>query len=122
MAVDKRAIHKSNRRSPRDSGFGIGDSKNSAVIPGPTQGAGHGAAPAFPNPQSRIPNPVQSLCVYCGSNADLRPAYAAQAHAPGTRIANEGLARVFGQATPRLLGVAPCAVCERGSGGVRGSE
>src|SRR3546814_5026454 len=79
MWVDKRAIHKENWRSPRDSGFGIGDSKNSAVIPGPTQGAGHGAAPAFPNPQSRIPNPVKSICVYCGSNAGLRPAYAAQA-------------------------------------------
>src|SRR3546814_6428421 len=118
MAVDKRAIHKSNRRSPRDSGFGIGDSKNSAVIPGPTQGAGHGAAPAFPNPQSRIPNPVKSICVYCGSNAALRPAYAAQAQALGTRISTEGLALVSGGANVGLMGSVGETVSARGSGAI----
>ena len=37
---------------------------------------------------------MKAVCVYCGSNAGGRPAYAERAAALGTRIAEEGLAMV----------------------------
>src|SRR3546814_15941317 len=57
---------------------------------------------------------MKSICVYCGSNAGLRPAYAARAQALGTRIANEGLALVYGGGNVGLMGIVADAVLEGG--------
>ena len=48
---------------------------------------------------------MRSVCVYCGSNAGSRPAYADRAVALGTRIAREGLALVYGGGNVGLMGI-----------------
>src|SRR3546814_17772110 len=62
---------------------------------------------------------MKSICVYCGSNAGLRPTYAERAKALGTRIANENLALVYGGGNVGLMGLVADAVPE-GGGGVIG--
>ncbi|MFC7301952.1 TIGR00730 family Rossman fold protein [Cognatiluteimonas weifangensis] len=48
---------------------------------------------------------MRSVCVYCGSNAGSRPAYAEHAAALGARLAREGLALVYGGGNVGLMGV-----------------
>jgi len=57
---------------------------------------------------------MKSLCVYCGSNAGNKPAYAERAIALGTRIAKEGLALVYGGGNVGLMGIVADAVLEAG--------
>jgi len=57
---------------------------------------------------------MKSICVYCGSNAGLRPAYAERAKALGARIAKEGLALVYGGGNVGLMGIVADAVLEGG--------
>ena len=48
---------------------------------------------------------MKTLCVYCGSNAGSDPAYAAQARALGARLADEGIALVYGGGNVGLMGI-----------------
>jgi hypothetical protein len=57
---------------------------------------------------------MKSICVYCGSNAGNKPAYAERAIALGTRIAKEGLALVYGGGNVGLMGIVADAVLEAG--------
>ena len=57
---------------------------------------------------------MKSICVYCGSNSGLRPAYAERAKALGARIAKDGLALVYGGGNVGLMGVVADAVLEGG--------
>ncbi len=57
---------------------------------------------------------MKSICVYCGSNAGLRPAYAERARALGTRMAKDGLALVYGGGNVGLMGIVADAVLEAG--------
>jgi len=57
---------------------------------------------------------MKSICVYCGSNAGLRPAYAERANALGTRIARDKLALVYGGGNVGLMGIVADAVLEGG--------
>lgn len=55
---------------------------------------------------------MKSICVYCGSNAGNKPAYAERAIALGTRIAQEKLALVYGGGNVGLMGIVADAVLE----------
>ena len=57
---------------------------------------------------------MKSVCVYCGSNAGSRPAYAERAAALGRRIADEGLALVYGGGNVGLMGIAADAALAAG--------
>lgn len=57
---------------------------------------------------------MKSICVYCGSNAGDKPLYAERAHALGTRLANDGLALVYGGGNVGLMGVVADAVLDNG--------
>jgi uncharacterized protein (TIGR00730 family) len=57
---------------------------------------------------------MKAVCVYCGSNAGGRPAYAERAAALGTRIAEEGLALVYGGGNVGLMGIAADAALAAG--------
>lgn len=57
---------------------------------------------------------MRSICVYCGSNAGARPVYAERAAALGTRLANEGLALVYGGGNVGLMGIVADAVLDAG--------
>ena len=58
---------------------------------------------------------MKSICVYCGSNAGSKPAYAERAVELGERIAGEGLALVFGGGNVGLMGrVADAALAAGG--------
>ena len=57
---------------------------------------------------------MRTLCVYCGSNAGSRPAYAERAMALGDRIAGEGLRLVYGGGNVGLMGVVANAVLDAG--------
>ena len=57
---------------------------------------------------------MKSICVYCGSNSGLRPAYAERAKALGARIAKDGLALVYGGGNVGLMGIVADAVLEGG--------
>lgn len=57
----------------------------------------------FYESQSPIPNPMKSICVYCGSNAGNKPAYAERATALGTRISEQGLRLVYGGGNVGLM-------------------
>ena len=50
---------------------------------------------------------MKAICVYCGSNAGSRPAYAERAAALGERIAREGLGLVYGGGNVGLMGLEP---------------
>ena len=58
---------------------------------------------------------MKSICVYCGSNAGIRPSYAQRAVALGTRIAQEGLALVYGGGNVGLMGIVADAALAGGS-------
>ncbi|KLD74622.1 TIGR00730 family Rossman fold protein [Xanthomonas hyacinthi] len=57
---------------------------------------------------------MKSICVYCGSNAGNRPAYAERATALGTRIAEQGLRLVYGGGNVGLMGTVANAVLAAG--------
>jgi hypothetical protein len=57
---------------------------------------------------------MKSICVYCGSNAGSKPAYAERAVALGARIAREGLQLVYGGGNVGLMGIVADAVLEHG--------
>jgi uncharacterized protein (TIGR00730 family) len=57
---------------------------------------------------------MKSICVYCGSNAGSKPAYAERAMALGDRIARQGLRLVYGGGNTGLMGVVANAVLEAG--------
>ncbi|MFZ5637205.1 MAG: TIGR00730 family Rossman fold protein [Pseudomonadota bacterium] len=57
---------------------------------------------------------MKSICVYCGSNAGSKPAYAERAMALGARIAREGLQLVYGGGNVGLMGIVADAVLEHG--------
>lgn len=61
-----------------------------------------------------IERDMRSICVYCGSNAGSKPVYTERAIALGTRIAQEGLALVYGGGNVGLMGVVADAVLEAG--------
>lgn len=58
--------------------------------------------------------PMRSVCVYCGSNAGSRPAYAQRAAQLGTRLAREGLAVIYGGGNVGLMGVVADAALRAG--------
>ena len=57
---------------------------------------------------------MKAVCVYCGSNTGGKPAYAERAAALGTRIADEGLALVYGGGNVGLMGIAADAALAAG--------
>ncbi len=57
---------------------------------------------------------MKSVCVYCGSNAGAKPAYAQAARALGARIAGEGLALVYGGGNVGLMGQVADAALDAG--------
>ena len=57
---------------------------------------------------------LRAVCVYCGSNAGSRPAYAERAAELGTRLAREGLALVYGGGNVGLMGIGADAVLAGG--------
>ncbi|MBB3226787.1 hypothetical protein FHW69_001388 [Luteibacter sp. Sphag1AF] len=57
---------------------------------------------------------IKSLCVYCGSNSGTHPEYAEQAAAFGKRLADEGIALVYGGGKVGLMGVVADAVLAAG--------
>jgi uncharacterized protein (TIGR00730 family) len=57
---------------------------------------------------------MKTLCVYCGSNAGNEPAYAAQARALGARMADDGIALVYGGGNVGLMGIVADAVLAGG--------
>ena len=57
---------------------------------------------------------MQSICVYCGSNAGNRIVYTERAMALGDRIAKEGLSLVYGGGNVGLMGVVADAVLQAG--------
>ena len=57
---------------------------------------------------------MKAICVYCGSNAGSRPAYAERAAALGERIAREGLALVYGGGNVGLMCLAADAALAAG--------
>ncbi|BCT94017.1 cytokinin riboside 5'-monophosphate phosphoribohydrolase [Lysobacter helvus] len=57
---------------------------------------------------------MQRVCVYCGSNAGARPAYAQRAAQLGTRLAREGLDLVYGGGNVGLMGIVADAALDAG--------
>ncbi|MBB1087578.1 TIGR00730 family Rossman fold protein [Lysobacter sp. SG-8] len=57
---------------------------------------------------------MRNVCVYCGSNAGSRPAYAERAMALGHRLAAEGIGLVYGGGNVGLMGIVADAVLEGG--------
>jgi len=57
---------------------------------------------------------MKSICVYCGSNAGNKSAYAERAMALGDRIAKEGLQLVYGGGNVGLMGIVADAVLQAG--------
>lgn len=57
---------------------------------------------------------MKTLCVYCGSNTGNDPAYAAQARALGARMADDGIALVYGGGNVGLMGIVADAVLAGG--------
>src|SRR5690606_4470236 len=57
---------------------------------------------------------MRSICVYCGSNAGSKPAYAERAIALGDLIAREGLRLVYGGGNVGLMGTVANAVLAAG--------
>lgn len=57
---------------------------------------------------------MKSICVYCGSNTGINPAYATQARALGERLATNGIALVYGGGNVGLMGILADAVLAGG--------
>lgn len=75
--------------------------------------------PPWPSTSARSTRPTElatlrSVCVYCGSNVGLRPAYAERAAQLGERLAREGLGLVYGGGNVGLMGIVADAVLAAG--------
>ncbi|WP_407910048.1 LOG family protein [Lysobacter claricitrinus] len=57
---------------------------------------------------------MRSVCVYCGSNAGNRPIYAERAAALGRRLAQDGVAVVYGGGNVGLMGIVADAALAAG--------
>ncbi|QWF14873.1 TIGR00730 family Rossman fold protein [Lysobacter capsici] len=57
---------------------------------------------------------MKSICIYCGSNAGAKPIYTERAMALGHRLAQDGIALVYGGGNVGLMGVVADAVLEGG--------
>ncbi|TCV97455.1 hypothetical protein EC912_101467 [Luteibacter rhizovicinus] len=57
---------------------------------------------------------IKSLCVYCGSNSGTHPEYAEKAAAFGKRLADEGIALVYGGGKVGLMGIVADSVLAAG--------
>ena len=57
---------------------------------------------------------MRSICIYCGSNTGSNPIYAERATALGTRLAQQGLAVVYGGGNVGLMGVVADAALAAG--------
>lgn len=57
---------------------------------------------------------MRRVCVFCGSSAGRRPAYAGAARALGVELVRRGAGLVYGGASVGLMGVLADAVLERG--------
>jgi uncharacterized protein (TIGR00730 family) len=57
---------------------------------------------------------MKTVCVYCGSSIGAKAVYAERAAALGTRLAQEGLALVYGGGNVGLMGVAADAALAAG--------
>lgn len=57
---------------------------------------------------------MKSICVYCGSNAGNKPAYAEQAATLGQRIAGEGMRLIYGGGNVGLMGIVADAALDAG--------
>ncbi|GAB1595960.1 TIGR00730 family Rossman fold protein [Lysobacter sp. PAGU 2638] len=57
---------------------------------------------------------LRSVCVYCGSNAGNRPIYAERAAALGRRLAQDGVAVVYGGGNVGLMGIVADAALAAG--------
>lgn len=61
-----------------------------------------------------MPDPRKSVCVYCGSRAGARPAYAEAARATGRMLAHNGWRLVYGAGDVGLMGEVARAAIEAG--------
>ena len=57
---------------------------------------------------------MRRVCVYCGSNAGSRPIYAQRAALLGSRLAQQGMALVYGGGNVGLMGIAADAALAAG--------
>ncbi|MEP6633480.1 MAG: TIGR00730 family Rossman fold protein [Luteimonas sp.] len=57
---------------------------------------------------------MKSICVYCGSNAGNKPAYAERARALAARMARENISLVYGGGNVGLMGIVADAVLAAG--------
>lgn len=57
---------------------------------------------------------MRAVCVYCGSKTGSRPLYAQRAASLGTRLAQQGLALVYGGGNVGLMGIAADAALAAG--------
>jgi uncharacterized protein (TIGR00730 family) len=57
---------------------------------------------------------IQSICVYCGSNAGAHPSYAEAAKAVGRALAESGLRLVYGGGQVGLMGILADAAIDAG--------
>ncbi|MFT4178448.1 MAG: TIGR00730 family Rossman fold protein [Thermomonas sp.] len=57
---------------------------------------------------------MKSICVYCGSNPGINPAYAALARALGKRLADDGIRLIYGGGNVGLMGIVADSVLEHG--------
>jgi len=57
---------------------------------------------------------MRAVCVYCGSNTGSRPVYAERAATLGARLAQQGLALVYGGGNVGLMGIVADAVLAGG--------
>ena len=57
---------------------------------------------------------MRNICIYCGSNTGSNPIYAERAAALGTRLAQQGLAVVYGGGNVGLMGVVADAALAAG--------
>jgi uncharacterized protein (TIGR00730 family) len=57
-----------------------------------------------PKKARHAPRPVHNICVYCGSNSGINPAYAEAARTLGRHMAQEGIGLVYGGGGLGLMG------------------
>ena len=84
------------------------------VRQGSSVAAGPCGACSLADTTARAVPEIRRLCVYCGSSAGARPAYAEAAHALGTLLAAEGVGLVTGGGRVGLMGVVADAVLAGG--------
>jgi uncharacterized protein (TIGR00730 family) len=60
---------------------------------------------AWKRPDKHVARALRSLCVFCGSNAGTRPAYAAAARLTGEQLAASGIRVIYGGGSVGLMGI-----------------